>query len=119
MEDNILVSLKNSSVDILMDENQARQILEFIKKHLSDVKLIVCQCEQGMSRSPAIAGALSRILQNEDEYFLKNYWAEAHQRIEKETGNVIYPNNLKIWFLDCAKAPGLYDLNSPHIVNIG
>lgn len=63
------------TTDILMDETQAKQILEFVKKHLSEVKLIVCQCEQGMSRSPAMAGALSRILQNEDKYFLQNYWA--------------------------------------------
>lgn len=61
--------------DILMSEAQAKQVLEFVKKYLSEVKLIVCQCEQGMSRSPAMAGALSRILQNEDEYFLQNYWA--------------------------------------------
>jgi predicted protein tyrosine phosphatase len=58
-----------------MNSEQAKQILEFVKKNLSKVELIVCQCEQGMSRSPAIAAALSRILQNEDEYFLKNFWA--------------------------------------------
>ncbi|HRH42136.1 MAG TPA: hypothetical protein PKY82_10860 [Pyrinomonadaceae bacterium] len=63
------------TTDISMSETQAKQILEFVKKYLSEVKLIVCQCEQGMSRSPAMAGALSRILQNEDEYFLQNYWA--------------------------------------------
>jgi predicted protein tyrosine phosphatase len=64
-----------NSTDILMNSEQAKQILEFVKKNLSKVELIVCQCEQGMSRSPAIAAALSRILQNEDEYFLKNFWA--------------------------------------------
>ncbi len=63
------------TTDILMSETQAKQILEFVKKYLSEVKLIVCQCKQGMSRSPAMAGALSRILQNEDEYFLQNYRA--------------------------------------------
>jgi hypothetical protein len=65
---------ENSS-DILMDVDQAKQILEFTKKYLSEVELIVCQCEQGVSRSAAIAAALSLILQDEDEYFLKNYWA--------------------------------------------
>ena len=64
-----------NSTDILMNVDQAKQILEFIKRYLSAIKLIVCQCEQGISRSAAIAAALSRILQNEDEYFLKNYWA--------------------------------------------
>lgn len=64
-----------NSTDILMNSEQAMQILEFIEKNLSQVELIVCQCEQGMSRSAGIGAALSRILQDEDEYFLKNYWA--------------------------------------------
>ncbi|MCU0238266.1 MAG: hypothetical protein MUC29_02410 [Pyrinomonadaceae bacterium] len=42
---------------------------------MGKVELIVCQCEQGMSRSAGIAAALSKILQDEDEYFLKNYWS--------------------------------------------
>lgn len=65
------------SGDIFMNEDHAREILSFVNKYLPEVSLIVCQCEQGISRSPAIAGALSRILQNEDEYFLKNFWANS------------------------------------------
>lgn len=64
-----------NSTDVLMNSEQAKQILEFVKENLSKVNLIVCQCEQGMSRSAGIAAALSKILQNEEEYFLKNYWA--------------------------------------------
>jgi predicted protein tyrosine phosphatase len=64
-----------NSDDVLMNSEQAKQILEFVKRNLSKVELIVCQCEQGMSRSAGIAAALSKIVQNEDEYFLKNYWA--------------------------------------------
>ena len=63
------------SSDILMSSEQATQILEFVKKYSDEVDLIVCQCEQGVSRSAGIAAAISKILQNEDEYFLKNYWA--------------------------------------------
>lgn len=64
-----------NSTDVLMNSEQAKQILGFVKENLSKVNLIVCQCEQGMSRSAGIAAALSKILQSEDEYFLKNYWA--------------------------------------------
>ena len=63
------------SSDISMTSEQAEQIWTFVEKNLSNVKLIVCQCEQGVSRSAAIAAALSRILQNEDEYFFKYYWS--------------------------------------------
>lgn len=64
------------SKDVFMDAEHAEKILSFVKKYSPDISLIVCQCEQGVSRSPAIAAALlSKILQNEDEHFLKNYWA--------------------------------------------
>lgn len=65
----------NHSTDILMSEKDAKEILSFVSEHLTKVKLIVCHCEQGVSRSAAIAAALSRILQNEDDFFLRNYWA--------------------------------------------
>src|SRR6185369_17120549 len=46
------------SGDRFMDEEQAREILSFVNRYLLEVSLIICQCEQGISRSPAIAGAL-------------------------------------------------------------
>ena len=64
-----------NAVDVYFEPENAKEILAFVKNHLPKVKLIICQCEQGVSRSPAIAGALSKILQNEDDFFLKNYWA--------------------------------------------
>lgn len=62
------------SNDISMTLEQAQEIWSFVKKNLSGAELIVCQCEQGVSRSAAIAAALSHILQNDDEYFFKYYW---------------------------------------------
>ncbi len=53
---------------------EAQNILTFVRQHSEDVQLIVCQCEAGVSRSAAIAAALSRILQNEDAFFFENYW---------------------------------------------
>lgn len=46
----------------LMTEEDARSIASFVHKHLDEVALIVCHCEQGMSRSPAIAVALAESL---------------------------------------------------------
>lgn len=55
-------------------ESQALEIKTFVEKHIENADLIVCQCEQGVSRSAAIAAALSRFLQETDEYFFQNYW---------------------------------------------
>jgi predicted protein tyrosine phosphatase len=60
--------------DFPISKEQAKQISDFVRNYLDKVELIVCQCEQGVSRSAAIAAALSNVLQNEDEYFVKNYW---------------------------------------------
>ena len=62
------------TTDVAMTPEDARQILSFVREQLPETELIVCQCEQGVSRSAAVAAALSRILQGEDEYFLKHYW---------------------------------------------
>jgi len=62
------------TADVAMTPEHARQILSFVREHLPGAELIVCQCEQGVSRSAAVAAALSRILQGEDEYFRTHYW---------------------------------------------
>ena len=58
---------------IVMTPEEAHNVLAFVKTHLAEVKLIVCQCEGGISRSAAIAAALSRILQDEDRFFFQHY----------------------------------------------
>lgn len=62
------------SSDVAMTAEHARQVLSFVREGSPDVELILCQCEEGVSRSAGMAAALSRILQGEDEYFLTNYW---------------------------------------------
>ena len=57
-----------------MTREDAQAILAFVREHLDQVGLIVCQCEAGVSRSAGIAAALSRILQGDDSYFFANYW---------------------------------------------
>ncbi|HQU82034.1 MAG TPA: hypothetical protein PKY59_02855 [Pyrinomonadaceae bacterium] len=80
----------SESKEIYMNESQATQILSFVKKNMEKISLIVCQCEQGVSRSPAIAAALSKILQNKDEFFLNNFWAN------RSVYNVIIEENKRI-----------------------
>jgi len=48
-------------------------ILNFIKDYKNKVNLILVNCCAGISRSSAIAGALSKILNGEDEYYFKHY----------------------------------------------
>lgn len=60
--------------EIVMTKEHALSILNFVRDNLRDVGLIVCQCEAGVSRSAAIAAALSKIFNDEDDFFFKHYW---------------------------------------------
>lgn len=44
---------------VLMTREQAREIWTFVTRHQNQVGSIVCHCEQGISRSPAVAIALA------------------------------------------------------------
>ena len=44
---------------VLMTREQARNIWIFVKRHEKEIGSIVCHCEQGISRSPAVAIALA------------------------------------------------------------
>jgi len=46
----------------LMQPLDAVRIWEFVQQYLDQVGTIVCHCEQGMSRSPAVAVALAEML---------------------------------------------------------
>ena len=46
----------------LMQAGDAERIWEFVQRYRDQVGAIVCHCEQGMSRSPAIAIALAEAL---------------------------------------------------------
>ncbi len=58
---------------VVMTAADARRILDFLSAHAEDAPLVVCQCEAGLSRSAAIAAALSRIVQGEDQFFFAHY----------------------------------------------
>ena len=59
--------------NVLMTEEDAGAILEFVGRYAGEVGMIVCQCEAGMSRSAGIAAALSQVLQGEDRFFFANF----------------------------------------------
>ena len=58
---------------IALTTADAQAILDFVEAHRHEVTLIVCQCEAGISRSAGIAAALSRIVQDEDDFFFEHY----------------------------------------------
>jgi len=57
----------------LFGKKDARHILAFVEKYANDINLIAVNCEAGISRSAGVAGALSKILNNDDSYYFKHY----------------------------------------------
>lgn len=49
----------------LMQAEDAVKIWEFVQQHCKHIGAIVCHCEQGMSRSPAVAWALAEALEGD------------------------------------------------------
>ena len=54
----------------LMQTDDAVKIWEFVQQHREHVGAIVCHCEQGMSRSPAVAWALAEVLDGDVDAIL-------------------------------------------------
>lgn len=54
-------------------KEQTEQIINFVKEWQDKVKLIIVHCEAGISRSAAVAAALSKWLNNEDLFFFENF----------------------------------------------
>ena len=57
----------------LMTDEDARRIWSFVKKWEKKIGTVVVHCEQGMSRSPAVAAALCKRLGGDDSRFFKQY----------------------------------------------
>ena len=58
---------------MLMTEDQARQAWSFVRKWENQVGAVVVHCEQGMSRSPAMAAALCKGMGGDDGPFWREY----------------------------------------------
>jgi len=53
----------------IFNEHHAKQILNFVNKNLNKIDLIISHCDNEMSRSSAVAAALSRILNGHEKPF--------------------------------------------------
>jgi predicted protein tyrosine phosphatase len=56
----------------LFQPEQARQILALLKAYPETQHFIV-HCEGGLSRSPGVAAAIAKIVDNNDDYYFKHY----------------------------------------------
>lgn len=52
---------------------QAQEVKTFVERHKECVQCIVCQCEGGCSRSPAVAAAICRSFGGDDDPFFREY----------------------------------------------
>ena len=57
----------------VFSKQDAKKILNFVKKYKEKIDLIVCQCEAGISRSAGVIGALSKIFNGDDTRIFKEY----------------------------------------------
>ncbi len=57
----------------LMTAEQARQVWKFVRRWEGEVGTVVVHCEQGMSRSPAVAAALCRAYGGDERCFFSHY----------------------------------------------
>lgn len=58
---------------VLMTSEQAAQVWAFVRKWAGQVGAVVVHCEQGMSRSPAVAAALCRALGGDEARFFREH----------------------------------------------
>lgn len=58
---------------VLMTERQAREVWDFVRRHEGSVGAIVVHCEQGMSRSPAVAAALCQNYGGDHRHFFRDH----------------------------------------------
>ena len=58
---------------VLMTQDQAKAIWDFVLRYRDRVDTIVVHCEQGMSRSPAVATAICKVFGGNEEPFFREY----------------------------------------------
>jgi predicted protein tyrosine phosphatase len=62
----------------LLSEDEAAQIVAFVEEHRAQIRLIVCHCEAGISRSAGVAAALSQWLNGDDQTFFTWFHPNRH-----------------------------------------
>lgn len=63
---------KIEELDLFRPE-YAKQILDFVSANWDKVEAFLIHCEAGISRSPAIAAAITKIAGGDDKYYFNHY----------------------------------------------
>lgn len=63
---------------VMMTPEHARRIWRFVRAHREHVELIVCHCEAGVSRSPAVAAAVCHALGGDAAPFFRDFMPNPH-----------------------------------------
>ncbi len=58
---------------VVMTKDHTEEIWQFVHKWCNKVETIVVHCEQGMSRSPAVAAAICKVFGDDDRRFFREY----------------------------------------------
>jgi len=110
--------LKFDDVEDINDEftyfnrGLAQEIIDFVEKFCNQISLIVVQCQAGLSRSVAVASALSKIINNADDmifthgipnmfvyttildlFFSNPVWYKEYSRINNQRTNAMLNTN--------------------------
>jgi predicted protein tyrosine phosphatase len=64
----------------LFSPSQAMQVWDFVLRHRGDIHRIVLHCDAGVSRSPAVAAAVARVLGGDGAEFLSGKY-RPNQRV--------------------------------------
>ena len=67
------VDFTRPSEIVLMTKDHAESICRFVRLWQTKVETMVVHCEQGMSRSPAVAAAICKVLGGDDREFFREY----------------------------------------------
>jgi predicted protein tyrosine phosphatase len=73
---------------VFFTEDQAREIIKFVHGFIGRVNVVVVNCAAGISRSPAVAAALSKCLCDKDGDFFKRYIPNS----------LVYSTILRVWY---------------------
>jgi len=57
----------------LFSSRHAKKIFDFVEKNLGKIEVLMLHCYAGVSRSPAVAAALSKVYLNSDEAYFKKF----------------------------------------------